>query len=535
MTETLEPRAVYHTALAIVPPSQFHEAVNEIRSKHDKAYPRWMPHINVLFPFIEVDDTADPTMMTDVEQQLSAALASVPAFDITLETFNHFSRKGDNLYFLRPSEKCRPQIDVLVRVVDSCLSHSLGSRQKRPFKPHMTVGQWPKSTSASVMKATLEQHWTPLTWHCSEISVLSRRDDDRMKVRKTIKLGTHTTTRKASEDEHSSKSSLLANSSKERRRKLRTQHSDGRRGDEGTKTSTVVGSVAKQNGAQPKSKRSDVALVAPKPVVDIGINIRDSQMKKTWKDQLRRAGEANVSSVLLTGTSVKCSRESIDLARQWNSVSTVRMPKLYCTAGVHPHDANSWDDKTLDTLRSLVTETNHVVAVGECGLDYNRNFSTKSQQLIAFEAQVSLAIELQLPVFVHEREAHEDLLMVLDKFSSDKIPPVVVHCFTGTAPEAQEYIRRGFYIGFTGTICKEQRGRQLRELLPELPLSRIMLETDAPWMGFVKGRRTSEPMDVTRVAHRLAEVLQKPFEEVCEATTNNAHIFFGLEDKEIAP
>ena len=136
---------------------------------------------------------------------------------------------------------------------------------------------------------------------------------------------------------------------------------------------------------------------------------------------------------------------------------------------------------------------------------------------------------------MHEREAHEALIQVLDEVvsvadgSAAPLPPIVVHCFTGKEEEALEYIRRGYYIGFTGTICKKERGAPLREILPKLPLERLMVETDAPFMGFKKGRRRSEPADVVDVARQLAESVEKSFHEVCETTTHTATQFFRLE------
>ena len=147
------------------------------------------------------------------------------------------------------------------------------------------------------------------------------------------------------------------------------------------------------------------------------------------------------------------------------------------------------------------------VSAGECGLDYNRNFSPR-QQLFAFRQQVKLAIELRKPLFVHKREAHNDLLKVFDEFDSELLPPIVVHCFTGNKEEVMEYIRRGYYIGFTGTICKKERGAPLRKLLPSIPLEKVMVETDAPFMGFQKGRRGSEPADCTEVARKVSEVME---------------------------
>lgn len=162
-------------------------------------------------------------------------------------------------------------------------------------------------------------------------------------------------------------------------------------------------------------------------------------------------------------------------------------------------------------------------------MDYNRNFSTTSQQLTCFEAHLALACELQKPLFIHEREAHEDVVSLLRKYQTlGSLPPVVIHCFTGTALEAQTYINMGFYIGLTGTLCKFERGKPLRDMLPSIPLNRILLETDAPFMGFVKGRRESESKDVVLVAERVAEVMGVEIEEVRKVTTENAKSFFQI-------
>ena len=331
--------------------------------------------------------------------------------------------------------------------------------------------------------------------------------------------------------------------------------------------------------------RADTVCAGAAGLVDIGINITSKQLKGIWKKIVTRAvDEAGVRTILLTGTSMKSSRESLAIAHEWQD-SHDGAANLRCTVGVHPHDAKTFDHGgggggsgggggagagsssggsggssgaraaggsggggrsatggaggggrgTIAEMRRLLADP-LAVAVGECGLDYNRNFSTPSDQVAAFRAQVALAVEMQLPLFVHSRDAHDALIGVLDEFKSGdgveqdgaSLPPVCVHCFTGSLKEAEEYLARGFFIGFTGTICKSQRGAPLRDLLPHVPLDRIMLETDAPWMGFVKGRRSSEPADVVGVAAKVAEVLGVDFEEVCRVTTATANAFFRL-------
>lgn len=283
------------------------------------------------------------------------------------------------------------------------------------------------------------------------------------------------------------------------------------------------------------------------PLVDIGINLTHRTFKKYWRNDVRRAIDANVTTMILTGTSVQASRDSLTMARTWYEETGSK--NLYATVGVHPHDAKDFvDSSTSETnyeLRDEEEPTNTIhclrellndplaVAVGECGLDFNRNFSSREQQIHVFKEQVKLACELNLPLFVHEREAHEALVQVLDEVEADEtvgpIPPIVIHCFTGTRDEALEYIRRGYYLGFTGTICKKERGAPLREIIPELPLENLMVETDAPFMGFTKGKRHSEPADVVGVACQLSEAIGLGMIEVCQRTTETAVRFFRIE------
>lgn len=263
--------------------------------------------------------------------------------------------------------------------------------------------------------------------------------------------------------------------------------------------------------------------------VDIGINITNNKLKRKWRTVVRDAVEKGVHDILLTGTSLKASRESLLIANTWKKETGNN--NLYSTVGIHPHEAKKFEEKsTIKEMKALLNDS-LAVAVGECGLDYNRNFSPKEKQLECFRAQIKLAVELQCPLFVHEREAFDDTMAIFDEFKGLSLPPVVVHCFTGTLQEAKAYIDRGFFIGFTGTICKKQRGAPLRQILPHLPLERLMIETDAPWMGFLKTRRTSEPADVVLVAEELARAICIPPDEVKRVTTKTAKAFFRLDTK----
>eukprot|EP00035_Acanthoeca_spectabilis_P024456 m.453905 g.453905 ORF g.453905 m.453905 type:complete len:343 (+) comp20570_c0_seq1:58-1086(+) len=258
-------------------------------------------------------------------------------------------------------------------------------------------------------------------------------------------------------------------------------------------------------------------------LVDIGINIGSRDMKD-WRAMVTRAAEAGVGTVLLTGVDIKSIRQNIAAIAQYRGPA-----RLHSTAGIHPHHSKGGiTPALLDELREHLAHP-AVVAVGECGLDFNRKLSPHADQIAVFDAQVGLAIELNKPMFCHEREAASATLNVLDHYRG-QLPPVVIHCFTGSAADAHAYLERGFYLGFTGTVCKFERGKHLRKLLVDVPIDRILLETDAPYMGFVKGRRNSEPADTVGVAQKVAEVKGLAYETVCRITTATAARVFGLTD-----
>ncbi len=259
-------------------------------------------------------------------------------------------------------------------------------------------------------------------------------------------------------------------------------------------------------------------------LVDIGVNLIDRRFHTDREATIALAVDVGVTMMVVTGTSVDGSRRAADLAAEHPAV-------LRCTAGVHPHDATSCDDRTLASLRALAARP-EVVAIGECGLDFNRDFSPRPVQEEWFSQQVALACELGMPLFVHERDASERLLAILDGF--DRLPPLVVHCFTGQGPAMREYLERDFHIGVTGWICDERRGVHLRELVREIPPNRLMIETDAPYLTprdfrpKPKGGR-NEPALLPHIAATIAECRGVTFEVLAAQTTATARRFFGWE------
>ncbi|GGI44073.1 DNase TatD [Paenibacillus marchantiophytorum] len=259
-------------------------------------------------------------------------------------------------------------------------------------------------------------------------------------------------------------------------------------------------------------------------LIDIGVNLMHRSFDQDRDTVVASAIAAGVSPLILTGTSVRNSESASRFAEKFPG-------KLFATAGIHPHDTRHCTDAGIHKLRGLA-KLPHVVAIGECGLDYNRDFSPRDVQRKWFEEQIKLACELQMPLFLHEREAHVDFVRLLKPYIGS-MNKAVVHCFTGTMQELQTYLQLGFYIGITGWICDERRGKHLRELVKRVPLDRLMLETDAPFLTprdlKVKPRDgRNEPRFLPHIAAAVAACLGKSVQEVTEGTNRTTKDFFGI-------
>jgi TatD DNase family protein len=211
-------------------------------------------------------------------------------------------------------------------------------------------------------------------------------------------------------------------------------------------------------------------------LIDIGVNLTHPSFAEQREALLARAYAAGVTQMLVTGTSLAESQQALELCLQLDSEGQ----QLFSTAGVHPHDASSWNHDSHSQLKALLSEP-RVRAVGECGLDFNRDFSPRPQQEHALEQQLALAAELRLPVFLHERDADERLLAILRDYR-DHLPAAVVHCFTGEKRALFNYLDLDLHIGITGWICDERRGTHLHALVREIPVGRLMLESDSPFL-----------------------------------------------------
>jgi TatD DNase family protein len=250
-------------------------------------------------------------------------------------------------------------------------------------------------------------------------------------------------------------------------------------------------------------------------MIDIGANLTHASFQGDLPEVLARARAAGVS-MIVTGTSVEESRRALALG-------------LPCTAGVHPHHARDCGPDTIPALRQIASDP-RVVAIGECGLDFNRNYSPHPDQEKWFVAQIELALSLSKPLFLHSRDAHPRFSQIISAYQP---PKAVAHCFTGEGEELRAYIDLGLYVGITGWICDERRGRHLIELVREIPRDRLLLETDAPYLTprdlhpQPKARR-NEPAFLPHIARAVARALDRPVEDVAAETTRNARALFGL-------
>jgi len=259
-------------------------------------------------------------------------------------------------------------------------------------------------------------------------------------------------------------------------------------------------------------------------LVDIGANLTHESFRHDFDDVLARARAQGVAQLVVTGASAQGSRDALALARSQPGF-------LSATAGMHPHHASDFDADSESLFRELLAHE-EVVAVGETGLDYHRNFSPREAQLFAFERQLQLAIACGKPLFLHQRDAHADFLSLMDSVRGS-IGAAVVHCFTGERAELFDYLDRDFYIGITGWICDERRGSHLRELVRHIPSERLLLETDAPYLlprnvKPMPAHRRNEPM---YLAHICAEVARDRGEETTVTAANAtaaARRFFRL-------
>lgn len=259
-------------------------------------------------------------------------------------------------------------------------------------------------------------------------------------------------------------------------------------------------------------------------LIDIGANLTHESFRHDLDDVIARAKNHGITRMIVTGASAQGALDARALAQAHPGT-------MWATAGVHPHHACDYNDEVEILLRELHQDP-LVVAVGETGLDYNRNYSPRDAQLFAFERQLELGASCGKPLFLHQRDAHLDFLAAMKNFSN-RLSRVVVHCFTGTREELFDYLDQDWYIGITGWICDERRGAHLRELVQHIPAERLLLETDAPYLlprtiqPMPKHRR-NEPMYLKHIAEEIARDRNQSVSEVASNSSNAAEKFFAI-------
>lgn len=255
---------------------------------------------------------------------------------------------------------------------------------------------------------------------------------------------------------------------------------------------------------------------------DIGVNLTNKRFSDDLDEVIARSLSANVNALLLTGTSEAESKQALTLALAYPHC-------CWSTAGIHPHDAAQASPNFQQNLSTLAGH-HKVVAIGECGLDFNRNFSPKTAQLNVFEGQLEVAKQLAMPVFLHERDAFDEQFALLQRYAG---LTGVAHCFTGTVQQMHHYLDLGLYIGITGWLCDPKRGTALREAVKTLPLERMLVETDAPYLTpkNLPGKiRRNEPCYLPHIVSEIAQIKQLSPHEVQAATWQNSVALFGLKN-----
>lgn len=251
-------------------------------------------------------------------------------------------------------------------------------------------------------------------------------------------------------------------------------------------------------------------------LTDTHAHLNDRAFKDDGAAVVQRANAAGIETIVNVGYTLETSRTAVRLAEEHEG--------LFATTGLHPHDAQDCSDRLIEQLRELSAHPK-VVAAGETGLDFFRDLSPREQQVAAFRRIIALAREVSLPLVVHDREAHEDVLRVLEEEGAAEAGGVL-HCYSGGMEYLERALALGFYIGIDGPVTYS-KAHGLREVAAAVPLERLLLETDCPWLTPKgHGRDRNEPAFLTDVAARVAEVRGMSVDELAAATTENARRLF---------
>ncbi|SBS37918.1 Tat-linked quality control protein TatD [Marinomonas spartinae] len=255
-------------------------------------------------------------------------------------------------------------------------------------------------------------------------------------------------------------------------------------------------------------------------MIDIGVNINHNDYLKDLEDTLQQSYQAGVEGIICIASDLAESKKIQSLCEN--------QPQMWFTLGCHPHQAKSWNTSSAAKLNKLIDQK-RPVAVGETGLDFNRNYSTREEQISAFEQQIDIAKEHNLPLYLHERDAHQEMLTILKRHYHNGVNGVV-HCFTGSKEALSAYLDLGLYIGITGWVCDERRGQDLQEAIPHIPNDKLLLETDAPYLlpRNIRPRpKRNHPKYLPWVAAEVARLKGISVDELVQQTQKNtSRLFF---------
>ena len=259
------------------------------------------------------------------------------------------------------------------------------------------------------------------------------------------------------------------------------------------------------------------------PLFDIGANLLDSQLSKNFNEVITKSKENNIRKIIITSSHIDDTYQAKELIDREPDL-------LYTTVGFHPHNAKDFKDDHINKMVELC-KRDYVKAIGECGLDYKRNYSSKNDQINCFTKHLELATSINLPMFLHERDAHDDFIILLKEYSH-LVEDIVVHCFTGDKKSLSSYLDLGCYIGITGWITDPNRGYHLHDLISYVPSDKLMIETDSPYlMPFnypIENKRYNEPSNLIYVLDAVASILQKDKNILAEEIYNNSCRFFNI-------
>ena len=266
-----------------------------------------------------------------------------------------------------------------------------------------------------------------------------------------------------------------------------------------------------------QSGYSSFPMNRPAPIIDTHCHLYYDDFKPDWDEMLRRAEEAGVSGMIAVGADAPSSRQAVEIAKSY--------PHIYCTVGIHPHDAQGVDEATIISLAELARTSPKCVAIGEIGLDFFRDRSPRDEQKRLFRRFLQLSRQLDKPVVIHDREAHSETLNMIRE---EGVTRGVMHCFSGDTVFARQCLEQGLYLSITGTVTFPSN-QQLRDVVAAVPIERLLLETDCPYLAPVPHRgKRNEPAYTRITAEKVAQIKRLTLEDVARITTMNAGKLFGI-------